>query len=61
VISDSGANVIGVEHRRDGVANRLLGDVEITMQLETRGPEHVKSVIAILEENGFKPYALSLT
>ena len=61
VISDSGANVIGVEHRRDGVVNRLLGDVEITMQLETRGPEHVKSVIAILEENGFKPYALSLT
>jgi hypothetical protein len=35
--------------------------VEITMQLETRGPEHVKSVIALLEENGFKPYALSLT
>ncbi|HVL50312.1 MAG TPA: threonine ammonia-lyase [Actinomycetota bacterium] len=61
VIADSGANIIGVEHRRDGVANRLLGDVEITMQLETRGPEHVKSVVAILEENGFKPYALSLT
>lgn len=61
VIVDSGANVIGVEHRRDGVANRLLGDVEITMQLETRGPEHVKSVIAILEESGFKPYGLSQT
>jgi threonine dehydratase len=53
VISRSGANVIGVEHRREGVANRLLGDVEISMQLETRGHEHIQSVIGQLEEAGY--------
>jgi threonine dehydratase len=60
VLSDSGANVIGVEHRREGVALRLLGDVEITMQLETRGFEHVKSIIARLEEADYVVHQLSL-
>jgi threonine dehydratase len=61
VISDAGANVIGVEHRREGVALRLLGDVEITMQLETRGDEHVRTVIERLEEAGYVVRRLHLS
>lgn len=61
VISRSGANVIGVEHRREGVANRLLGDVEISMQLEARGADHIESVIAQLEEAGYAVQRLSLS
>ncbi|MDQ4148591.1 MAG: threonine ammonia-lyase [Actinomycetota bacterium] len=60
VISDAGANVVGVEHRREGVALKLLGDVEITMQLETRGPDHVQMVINRLEEAGYVVQRLSL-
>ena len=61
VISRSGANVIGVEHRREGVANRLLGDVEISMQLETRGHEHIQSVIGQLEEAGYLVQTLKIS
>lgn len=61
VISRSGANVIGVEHRREGVANRLLGDVEISMQLETRGSDHIQSVIAQLEEAGYVVQRLTIS
>lgn len=61
VIAQSGANVIGVEHRREGVAGRLLGDVEITMQLETRGSDHVRSVLSWLEEAGYVVQRLSLS
>ncbi|MGQ0679690.1 MAG: threonine ammonia-lyase [Actinomycetota bacterium] len=61
VISRSGANVIGVEHRREGVANRLLGDVEISMQLETRGHEHIQSVTGQLEEAGYSVQTLFIS
>ncbi len=47
-----GANVLEVEHER--TATRLdLGQVEVFVVLETRGPDHAGSVVATLERAGF--------
>jgi threonine dehydratase len=49
-----GANVLEVEHER--TANRLdLGEVEVFVVLETRGPEHADEVTAALVRAGFAP------
>jgi len=47
-----GANVLEVEHER--TASRLhVGEVEIFVVLETRGPDHARDVIAALTRAGF--------
>jgi threonine dehydratase len=52
VLAGVGANVLEVEHER--TATRLdLGQVEVFVVLETRGPDHARSVVAALEEAGF--------
>jgi threonine dehydratase len=49
-----GANVLDVEHERTGT--RLdLGEVEVFVVLETRGPEHAEEVTAALLRAGFSP------
>src|SRR3954463_4612417 len=49
-----GANVLEVEHER--TATRLdLGEVEVFVVLETRGPEHAAEVDAALTRAGFSP------
>jgi threonine dehydratase len=49
-----GANVLEVEHER--TATRLdLGEVEISVVLETRGPDHAAEVTAALVRAGFSP------
>lgn len=51
-VSDLGANVLDVEHSR--VSGRLaLGEVEISLNLETRGSEHCAAVAAGLTGEGF--------
>jgi threonine dehydratase len=48
-VGDLGANVIDVEHRRiSGVL--ALGEVEVALDLETRGLEHRERVTARLSE-----------
>ena len=32
-----------------------MGDVSITIDMETKGVEHCRQVIAALEDEGFKP------
>lgn len=54
LISDANANVIEVSHTRNG-RGALLGQVELELSLETRGPEHVQQVIEHLQEAGFEP------
>lgn len=54
LISDANANVIEVSHARNG-RGALLGQVDLELSLETRGPEHVQQVIAHLKEAGFEP------
>jgi threonine dehydratase len=49
-----GANVLEVEHERTG-ARLDIGDVEISVVLETRGPDHAAEVTAALLRAGFSP------
>ena len=51
-IADAEANVIEVHHQR--TFNVGLGEVDIALTLETRGFDHVSSMVALLEERGFQ-------
>ena len=44
----------GVDHTRVG-GSLSMGDVSITIDMETKGVEHCRQVIAALEDEGFKP------
>lgn len=54
VIAAAGANIVGVEHHREGVRLRHLGDVEIVLQVETRGLDHVKELTDALAVAGYE-------
>lgn len=54
IISEHDANVTGVDHTRLGGA-LSMGDVSITIDMETKGIEHCQEVIAALEAEGYKP------
>ncbi len=47
VLGDSGANVLDVEHSRTG-AGLHVDEVEVGVQLETRGQEHRDEVLSAL-------------
>lgn len=52
VLAEGGANVLEVEHER--TSTRLdLGQVEVFVVLETRGPDHARTVVTALEDAGF--------
>ena len=57
-IAQVGVNVVGIEHRREGVLHSSLGDVEVSIQVELRGPDHIKELIARLEDDGYEVIAL---
>jgi len=48
VLADSASNVLEVEHRRTG-RGLDLDEVEVGLQLETRGAEHSRAVLAALQ------------
>jgi threonine dehydratase len=50
-VADMGANVVETYHRR-AYADISVGDVEIVVQIETRGSDHVGEIIRCLEELG---------
>ncbi len=52
LVAAAGANVLQLSHGR-AFADISVRDVEIVMQLETRGPDHVRQIIAELERHGF--------
>ena len=52
LVAQCGANVLEVAHRRE-FADISVRDVEIAMQLETRGRDHVGTIIELLERHGF--------
>ena len=54
VVADAGANVAGVEHHREGAALEYLGEVEVGLQVETRGPDHVEALMKSLKEAGYE-------
>ncbi|MBB3050592.1 threonine dehydratase [Prauserella isguenensis] len=51
-MSELGANIVDIEHSR--ISGRLgIGEVEVALKLETRGPEHCDDVIAELQRAGY--------
>jgi len=52
-VGASGANVIEVMHERISPA-LLLDEVEVQLQLETRGAQHSEQVLARLRERGYR-------
>jgi threonine dehydratase len=52
VLGDSGANVLDVEHSRTG-RGLHLDEVEVELQLETRGREHGDDVLAALAASSY--------
>lgn len=52
LVATAGANMLQVSHRR-AFADISVRDVEIVMQLETRGPQHVLEIVGTLQQHGF--------
>jgi len=55
VLAGCGANVLDVEHQRTGKTLHL-DEVEVEMQLETRGAEHADVVVRALTDEGYTVY-----
>lgn len=51
-VADVGANIVGVEHHRVGVSVHL-GEVDVMLQLETRGLDHIRELTERLSEGGY--------
>ncbi|MCZ2404420.1 threonine ammonia-lyase [Paenarthrobacter sp. Z7-10] len=54
IIAENDANVTGVDHTRVG-GSINMGDVSITVNLETKGHEHCEQVLTALRTEGFQP------
>ncbi len=52
VLAGTGSNVLDIEHQRTG-PKLHLDEVEVALQLETRGPEHCDAVLAELRAAGY--------
>ena len=57
IIAESDANVTGVDHTRVG-GSISMGDVAITINMETKGHEHCEQVLTNLRAQGFQPMVL---
>ncbi len=51
-VAAQGANVLEILHRR-AFADISVGDVDLVMQLETRGRQHAEAIIRALEADGY--------
>ncbi|WP_107771227.1 threonine ammonia-lyase [Nocardioides sediminis] len=54
-VGEAGANVLEVAHERIS-PTLTLNEVEVRIQLETRGAEHAEGVMARLRERGYRVY-----
>jgi threonine dehydratase len=52
VVAEQRANIVAIEHRRDGVALQV-GNVGIELTLVTRNEEHILTLIRGIEAAGF--------
>jgi threonine dehydratase len=52
-LAEQGANVLEVVHERTSTS-LSVDEVEVQVQLETRGPEHAEAVLARLREHGYQ-------
>src|SRR3954468_8826306 len=51
-LADVGANVLEVSHERTSTSLNV-GEVEVRLQLETKGPDHAEEVLGRLREQGY--------
>src|SRR3712207_4481990 len=58
VVADLGANVVDVEHLRDGI-DLHVRETAIQLVLETRGPEHGAEIVDAVRADGFAIRELS--
>ncbi|HLE95875.1 MAG TPA: threonine ammonia-lyase [Candidatus Thermoplasmatota archaeon] len=52
LVADVGANIHGVEHDR-GRVDVSIGQAEVALDLDTRGPAHVDEVLGALKAHGY--------
>jgi threonine dehydratase len=52
LVAEKAANIVGVEHHRAGVKVHLE-QVDVALQVETRGPEHIGELIEHLTAHGY--------
>jgi threonine dehydratase len=52
LVAGTGANIVGVEHHREGVGVRM-GEVDVILQVETRGFPHIEELSATLASHGY--------
>lgn len=57
VLSELGANIFQVSHDRHK-SSLPLGEAEVILELETRGPGHIQEILLSLEEEGYRPEVL---
>jgi threonine dehydratase len=53
LIADQGANILGIDHHRVGMS-MSLEQVEVALQVETRGRDHIKELVDRLEQAGYE-------
>ena len=53
LIAAQGANVVDVEHLRDGM-DLHVRETAVQLVLETRGPSHGSEIVAAVEAEGFR-------
>jgi threonine dehydratase len=54
LVAELGANVIDVEHLRDGM-DLHVRETAVQLVLQTRGPDHDERILAAVREAGYKP------
>jgi threonine dehydratase len=54
LVAEANANVVEVLHTRHG-GGLQIGEVELELHIETRGPEHAELVLAKLRDAGYRP------
>ncbi|MBE9485913.1 MAG: threonine ammonia-lyase [Desulfuromonadales bacterium] len=57
ILSQIGANIFQVSHDRHK-SSLPLGEAEVIIDLETRGPRHIQEILLVLEEEGYRPEVL---
>jgi threonine dehydratase len=57
-LGEGGANLIDVDHVREAVG-LSVGETGVELVLETRGPEHTKRLLKMIEDLGYTPDVLS--
>ena len=59
IVAEQNANVVEVLHTRHG-SGLQISQVELELQIETRGPEHAEQVLTALRAHGYEPRSISV-